>query len=68
MTSPVPASVVSALAALWRLPPVHPNDLFEVPAFIRLCTACQDSYANAGWDWAPKFALLHALRCCLKPV
>lgn len=71
MTTPVSAALENALDNLWPLRPLDPNALFKAPAFAHLRTACQDSYADTGWDQSLNFALLYALRSlglpCLQP-
>lgn len=71
MTPLVPAALESALSNLWSLRLLDPNALFKAPAFAHLCTVCQESYANTGWEQTLNFALLYALRSlglpCLQP-
>ena len=62
MTSSKPTALESALSNLWLLRPIDSNALFKAPAFAQLRTACQESYANTGWDQTLNFALLYALR------
>ena len=71
MTSSKPNPLEGALSNLWLLRPIDSNALFKAPAFVHLRTACQESYANTGWEQTLNFALLYALRSlglpCLQP-
>ena len=57
-----PHDLTQAVAALWQLEPLGPNNLFSVPAFVRLREICQRLYPKAGSKDALSFALSNALR------
>lgn len=42
-----PPALREAIAALWRLRPPGPPDLYKAPEFIHLCQTCSTLYANA---------------------
>jgi hypothetical protein len=55
-------NIRKAVAALWKLPPPGPKNLFYAPEFVQLSAACEKLYPNATSVPKLPFALGNALR------
>jgi hypothetical protein len=58
--TPLPTALTEAVAALWRIPPPGPNNLWSAPPFVRLREVCESLYPKSKDTVG--FALANALR------
>ena len=56
-----PPSLREAIAALWRIAPPGPPDLYKAPEFLQLCETCRALYPNAPSEGFGLSALRNAL-------
>jgi hypothetical protein len=60
--TPLPASLIEAIAALWRVPPPGPSNLLSAPRFVHLRDTCESLFSIIKTRGGPGFALSNALR------